>query len=48
MKGGVAVALSLAAGIAEPVRDVTYVFYECEEVDASLNGLQVLAMPVVM
>ena len=43
MKGGVAVALSLAATVAEPVRDVTYVFYECEEVDASLNGLQRLA-----
>ena len=43
MKGGVAVALSLAASIDAPVRDVTYVFYECEEVDASLNGLQHLA-----
>jgi succinyl-diaminopimelate desuccinylase len=43
MKGGVAVALSLAATIAQPVRDVTYVFYECEEVEASLNGLQALA-----
>ena len=43
MKGGVAVALSLAASISAPARDVTYVFYECEEVDASLNGLQHLA-----
>ena len=43
MKGGVAVALSLAAGIAEPTRDVTYVFYECEEVAAEFNGLQHLA-----
>lgn len=43
MKGGVAVALSLAATVPDPVRDVTYVFYECEEVDASLNGLQALA-----
>jgi succinyl-diaminopimelate desuccinylase len=43
MKGGVAVALSLAATVAEPARDVTYVLYECEEVDASLNGLQQLA-----
>ena len=25
------------------MRDVTYVFYECEEVEASLNGLQALA-----
>ena len=43
MKGGVAVALSLAATLDRPSRDVTYVFYECEEVDASLNGLQHLA-----
>ena len=43
MKGGVAVALTLAASVAEPTRDVTYVFYECEEVDADLNGLNVLA-----
>jgi succinyl-diaminopimelate desuccinylase len=43
MKGGVAVALSLAASVAEPVRDVTYVFYECEEVEADLNGLSMLA-----
>jgi succinyl-diaminopimelate desuccinylase len=43
MKGGVAVALSLAATVAEPVRDVTYVLYECEEVDADLNGLRILA-----
>jgi succinyl-diaminopimelate desuccinylase len=39
MKGGVAVALSLAAGIDEPSRDVTYVFYECEEIDERHNGL---------
>jgi succinyl-diaminopimelate desuccinylase len=43
MKGGVAVGLSLAATVPDPVRDVTYVFYECEEVEASLNGLQRLA-----
>lgn len=43
MKGGVAVALTLAASVAEPTRDVTYVFYECEEVDADLNGLNTLA-----
>jgi succinyl-diaminopimelate desuccinylase len=43
MKGGVAVAMSLAASVAEPSRDVTYVFYECEEVEARLNGLQMLA-----
>jgi succinyl-diaminopimelate desuccinylase len=40
MKGGVAVALSLAATVEAPVRDVTYVFYECEEVESRFNGLQ--------
>ncbi|MDO9380616.1 MAG: succinyl-diaminopimelate desuccinylase [Nocardioidaceae bacterium] len=39
MKGGVAVALRLAATVAEPTRDVTYVFYEAEEVEAVHNGL---------
>lgn len=43
MKGGVAVALSLAATVPEPVRDVTYVFYEAEEVAAVHNGLGRLA-----
>lgn len=43
MKGGVAVSLKLAASIAEPVRDVTYVYYECEEVDGKYNGLAHLA-----
>jgi succinyl-diaminopimelate desuccinylase len=42
MKGGVAVALLLAATITEPVRDVTYVFYECEEIESRFNGLQLL------
>ncbi|MGW0228791.1 succinyl-diaminopimelate desuccinylase [Actinopolymorpha singaporensis] len=43
MKGGVAVALRLAATITEPVRDVTYVFYDCEEIEAEKNGLGRLA-----
>lgn len=43
MKGGVAVSLSLAATLDAPVRDVTYVYYECEEIDAELNGLRILA-----
>jgi succinyl-diaminopimelate desuccinylase len=43
MKGGVAVALLLAASIPEPVRDVTYVFYDAEEVAAEFNGLGRLA-----
>jgi len=43
MKGGVAVALRLAAGLPEPNRDITYVFYDHEEVAAELNGLRRLA-----
>jgi len=39
MKGGVAVQLALAAALDEPTRDVTWVFYDHEEVDASLSGL---------
>ncbi|WP_167002405.1 succinyl-diaminopimelate desuccinylase [Mumia sp. ZJ430] len=43
MKGGVAVALRAAAHVTQPVRDVTYVFYEAEEIEASANGLGRLA-----
>lgn len=43
MKGGVAVALALALELGtpgrEPVQDVTWVFYDHEEVDSALNGL---------
>ncbi|WP_424536207.1 succinyl-diaminopimelate desuccinylase [Sphaerisporangium viridialbum] len=39
MKSGVAVALKLAAGVPSPARDVTYVFYDCEEIEAARNGL---------
>ena len=39
MKGGVAVALHLAATLASPKRDVTWVFYEAEEIAAEHNGL---------
>jgi len=39
MKGGVAVQLRLAAALAEPSRDITYVFYDCEEVEGERNGL---------
>ena len=42
MKGGVAVGLRLAATVPEPVIDVTYVFYECEEVEAERNGLKLI------
>ncbi|MGY1583031.1 succinyl-diaminopimelate desuccinylase [Streptomyces sp. MN13] len=44
MKGGVAVALRLAATVPVPAdRDVTYVFYECEEVEGDRNGLHRIA-----
>src|SRR5450830_2049339 len=39
MKGGVAVQLALAAVVTEPTRDVTWVFYDQEEVEATRNGL---------
>jgi succinyl-diaminopimelate desuccinylase len=39
MKSGVAVQLRLAALMSEPSRDVTYVFYDCEEVEEERNGL---------
>ncbi|WP_250443316.1 succinyl-diaminopimelate desuccinylase [Actinotalea sp. C106] len=39
MKGGVAVQLALAARVTTPVRDVTWVFYDQEEVEAERNGL---------
>jgi succinyl-diaminopimelate desuccinylase len=39
MKSGVAVQLRLATQLARAVRDVTYVFYDCEEVEADRNGL---------
>ena len=42
MKGGDAVMLRLAATVAEPVRDVTYIFYEAEEIDSEFNGLRLL------
>jgi succinyl-diaminopimelate desuccinylase len=39
MKSGVAVQLRLAAHLTSPARDVTYVFYDCEEVTGDRNGL---------
>jgi succinyl-diaminopimelate desuccinylase len=39
MKAGVAVQLRLAATVPSPAVDVTYVFYDCEEVEAERNGL---------
>lgn len=43
MKGGVAVGLRLAATVAAPVRDVTYVFYEGEEIASEFNGLRLIS-----
>jgi succinyl-diaminopimelate desuccinylase len=40
MKGGLAVLLHLAGGIPEPVVDVTWCFYDCEEVAQEFNGLR--------
>ena len=39
MKSGVAVQLRLAAGLTAPTRDITFVFYDGEEVEAERNGL---------
>jgi succinyl-diaminopimelate desuccinylase len=43
MKAGTALALHLAATLAAPRYDVTYLFYECEEVEAVRNGLAIVA-----
>jgi succinyl-diaminopimelate desuccinylase len=39
MKSGDAVFLHLAATVAEPVHDITLILYDCEEIEASANGL---------
>lgn len=39
MKSGVAVQLRLAATLTDANRDLTFVFYDCEEVEAHRNGL---------
>ncbi|RMI35008.1 succinyl-diaminopimelate desuccinylase [Nocardia stercoris] len=39
MKSGDAVFLHLAATVAEPVCDLTLIFYDCEEIAAEFNGL---------
>ncbi|GAA4188831.1 succinyl-diaminopimelate desuccinylase [Microbacterium oryzae] len=43
MKAGTAVQLKLAAELADPVVDVTWIWYDHEEVDASRSGLTRLA-----
>lgn len=39
MKGGIAVMLRLAASVTAAARDISYVFYDGEEVEAERNGL---------
>jgi succinyl-diaminopimelate desuccinylase len=43
MKSGTALALHLAVTVAEPRFDVTYFFYEAEEVEADRNGLYLVS-----
>ena len=43
MKAGVAVQLKLAAELSAPSVDITWIFYDHEEVEASLNGMGRLA-----
>ena len=43
MKGGIAVQLSAAAALERPRRDITWVFYDNEEVEEHRNGLSRIA-----
>jgi succinyl-diaminopimelate desuccinylase len=43
MKGGVAVMLKIAATVSAPNRDITFLFYESEEIEEEHNGLRVLS-----
>ncbi len=43
MKSGAALALHLAATVEGPRYDVTYLFYDCEEVESERNGLYLLS-----
>jgi succinyl-diaminopimelate desuccinylase len=43
MKSGVAFALHLAITVAEPRYDVTYFFYEAEEIESEYNGLYLVS-----
>jgi succinyl-diaminopimelate desuccinylase len=42
MKSGSALALHLALTLPDPTDDVTYLFYDCEEIEAERNGLNVI------
>lgn len=46
MKGGVAVQLRAAAALTAPARDLTWVFYDNEEVESTRNGLGRLSREV--
>lgn len=41
MKGGIAVMLQLAVELTEPNRDITWVFYDNEEISQEFNGLRI-------
>nr|BFE67991.1 succinyl-diaminopimelate desuccinylase [Actinoplanes digitatis] len=43
MKSGVALALHLAATLPEPGYDVTFLFYEAEEIESRFNGLHLVS-----
>ena len=43
MKGGVAVMLKIAATVPAPNRDLTFLFYEAEEIEEEHNGLRLLS-----
>lgn len=44
MKGGIAVQLRVAHELRDPNRDLTFIFYECEEVESERNGLARIAI----
>jgi succinyl-diaminopimelate desuccinylase len=43
MKSGVALALHLSATLSDPCYDVTYLFYEAEEIESKYNGLRLVS-----
>jgi succinyl-diaminopimelate desuccinylase len=43
MKSGVALALHLAATLPDPGYDITYLFYEAEEIESQYNGLNLVS-----
>jgi succinyl-diaminopimelate desuccinylase len=43
MKSGVALALHLAATLPDPGYDLTFLFYEAEEIESKFNGLKLVA-----